>query len=334
MSTRASRLEPVKSYIASQIVPLSVLVLIVAIASILSPVFFTAVNISNLFLQVSFNMIISMGMYMAILSGGVDLSVGSMTVVCAVLVAGLMNVFEPMYGMAGLWLAILLAVLAGTSMGTVNGLVVSKLKVAPFIATLGMMSLARGIALWYTGALTIGIRDLSSFDFFSELANGRLLAVGQFAGIPIPAVIWVVFVGISFFIVRYTVLGRVMFAIGGNEEAARLSGIRTSRYRVFPYAFSGFCCGIAGVLLTSRLGIGSHMSGEGWELTSMAAVVIGGTKFGGGEGHIGGVVIGVFILGVINNIMNLMNVPAHPQLMFTGAIIIAAVVLSSVKLKR
>jgi len=317
-----SKFEPIRSYFSSQLIPLSVLFLIIVIASLLSPFFLTSANISNLLLQVAVNMVVSMGMFMVILSGGVDLSVGSILAVCGVLVAGLLRTFS-------MGTAIVLTILIGIGLGTVNGLVVSKLKVAPFIVTLGMMSFARGVAYWYTGAVSIIWSSFPNVQLFSLLGGGRVLGF-----VPIPAIIWAALAVLAFVIIRYTVFGRVLYAIGGNEESARLSGINTLRYKIFPYAYSGFCCAIAGILLTSRLGVGSPLSGVGLELDSIAAVVIGGTRLSGGEGRISGVVIGVFILGIINNILDLMNVPSHPQQMLKGAIIVAAVILSSQRMKK
>ena len=308
--------ETLKTYFSSQLIPLSVLFLIIVAASFLSPFFLTPPNISNLLLQVAVNMVVSMGMFMVILSGGVDLSVGSLLAVCGVLVAGFLQPF-------GIPLAIIFTLIIGTAFGTVNGLVVSKIKVAPFIVTLGMMSFARGFAFWYTGAVSIIWSSFPGMELFFVLGGGRV-----FGFLPIAAIVWVVVVFGAFLIIKYTTVGRVLYAIGGNEEAARLSGINTSRYKVFPYAFSGFCCAIAGILLTSRIGVGSPLSGGGLELDSIAAVVIGGTRLSGGEGNIGGVIIGVFILGIISNILDLMNVPSYPQQMLKGIIIVVAVILS------
>lgn len=312
----------VKNYLSVQAVPLLVLLVILIIASLASPVFLTRVNLENLVLQIAVNMIVSMGMFLVILTGGIDLSVGSVVAVSGVLMAGLMETMN-------LGVAMLLSVLAGAAFGLLNGWLVSVVKVAPFIVTLGMMSFARGVAYWYTKALTIICSSFPNAETFLKMGGGRAFGV-----IPIPAVFWILFVVLTAFLVKYTTLGRVTYAIGGNEEAARLSGIKTRLYKIFPYLFTGFCAGFAGVLLTSRLGVGSPASGLGLELDCVAATVIGGTSLSGGEGTVSGVVIGVFVLGIINNILDLMNVPSYPQQMLKGAIIVAAVILSSKRSKK
>lgn len=311
-----------RKYFKELMVPLIVLFLMIIVASVISPVFLSKANAQNLVVQIALNMIVSMGMFMVILTGGIDLAVGSVVAVSGVFCAGLMRDGVPT------GLAILGAAILCTFLGTLVGLIVARLGIAPFIVTLGMMSFARGIAYWYTQSAPIPWSSLPGADFFLYIGSENIL------GIPLLAFVWIFMVLVTAFVLKYTVVGRMVYCIGGNEQAVRLSGINVKAWKVFPYAFSGFCCGIGGVLLTARLGVGAPSSGTGLELDSIAAVVIGGASFSGGVGKVGGIVIGVFVLGIINNILDLMNVPAYPQMMLKGLIIVAAVVLSTLREKR
>ena len=303
-------------------IPMVVLLLIFIIATIASPTFMTVANLENLVLQIAVNMIVSMGMFMVILTGGIDLSVGSIVAVSSVLMAGLMQTMS-------FWLAICIATSVGMVFGLLNGFLVSVINVPPFISTLGVMSIARGVAYWYTGALTIICSSFPGAETFLKIGGGRIFGI-----IPIPAIIWLFFVVLTSFIARRLTVGRIAYAIGGNEEAVRLSGIKVIKYKIFPYVFTGFCAGFAGVLLTSRLGVGAPNSGIGLELDCVAATVIGGTSLSGGHGNVSCVVIGVFILGIINNTLDLLNVASYPQQILKGVIIIAAVVLALKREKK
>lgn len=305
-----------------QLIPIAVLILIIVISSIASPVFLTAANFENLLLQMAVTMIISCGMFTVLLTGGIDLSVGSVVAVSGVIVAaGLEN-----YHWA---LASIAAILVGLVLGCVNGLLISKLKVAPFITTLGMMYFARGMAYWFTKAKTILWTSFDNVATFKHLGGGRV-----FGFLPIPAVIWIVVFAITIVLVKYSKFGRICYAIGGNEEAARLSGIKTSFYKILPYAYTGLLAGLGGVVLTARLGVGAPASGDGQEMDCITAVVVGGTSLSGGSGNVVGILLGAFILAIINNILNLCNVPSYPQQMLKGVIIVAAVILSTIKEKK
>lgn len=313
-----------RSLLSAKFIPLFVLILLIVVASILSPFFFSGANFENLLLQMAVMIIISCGMFFVILSGGIDLSVGSIAGVSGVFAAGLM----PAIGWVN---SSIVAIIMGLLLGTINGLLISQLKIAPFITTLGMMNFARGVAYWYTGAQTILWTQFQNIktDVFKEIGGGLLFGL-----LPIPALIWVfIFLG-TVFLVKKTKFGRVSYAIGGNEEATRLSGINTKLYKVIPYAYCGLLSGLGGVVLTARLGVGSPASGVGLEMDCITAVVIGGTSLAGGKGHISGILIGAFILGIINNLLNLMNVPSYPQQMLKGAIIVLAVILSSLENKK
>ena len=311
----------IKNYFRTQAIPIAVLVLMIIIASFLSDAFFTAINMQNLLIQQASNMVVSLGMFACILSGGIDLSVGSNLAVASVFMASLMNT-------TNFWIALLATLAFCMVIGAVNGFIVSRLRIAPFIVTLGMTEFARGIAYWYTGSSPVSWRDAGDAAIMTFIGKGRIL------GIPVLTVIMIVIILLTMFIMRKTVVGRITYAIGGNEQAVRLSGINTLWWKMFPYIFSGFCCAIGGILMTARLGLGAPTNGEDLANDCIAAVVIGGTSFTGGKGNISGVIIGVFILGIINNLLDLMNVSSYPQMMLKGAIIVLAVVFSTIKDKN
>ena len=309
------------SYFKVQAIPLTVLLLMIVVASILSPVFFSKINFENLVVQVAHTIVVSMGMFICILTGGIDLSVGSAIALSGVLAAGFMRTMP-------VGIALLLSTLVCTMVGVLTGVIISYLRIAPFVVTLGMQSFISGVAYWYSNSSPISWRNLAGAEIISTIGSGKIL------GIPVLAIIWIVIMLITMFLMNKTLIGRFMYGIGGNEIALNLSGINIKKWLIFPYAFSGFCCGLGGILLMSRLGVGSPSSGSGLELDCIAAVVIGGTSFSGGKGIVSGVLIGAFILGIINNILDLLNVPAYPQLMLKGTIIILALILSTIREKK
>lgn len=311
----------IQRYFKEQAIPLIVLLLMAIIASFISPVFLSAPNASNLVVQVALNMIVAMGMFVVILTGGIDLSVGSVVAIAGVFAAGFMQTMPTA-------LALLATFGICIFVGAFNGLIVARLRIPPFIVTLGMMSFARGVAYWYTEAVPISWTTTKSADFMYYIGSETI------GPVPVISLIWLVMIILTFLLMRFTVVGRIMYALGGNEEAVKLSGINVARWKVVPYIFSSFCCALGGILLTARLGVGAPTSGEGLDMDAIASVVIGGVSFSGGSGNVSGVVIGVFILGIINNILDLMNVPNYPQLMLKGAIIVAAVILSTIRDKK
>jgi ribose transport system permease protein len=312
-----------KAYLKAQAIPIGVLLVMVIIGTILSPTFLTKLNLQNLFIQQASTMVASLGMFVAILSAGIDLSIGSMmavsSVFCASMLVSTNNIF----------ISILFAILICAALGTVNGIIVAKLRIAPFIVTLGMMEFARGIAYWYTNSAPVSWKTAGCAKAFAFIGKGRV-----FGSIPTLAVVMLACIIIVWFMMKKTAVGRIIYAIGGNEEAVKLSGINVSRWKIFPYTFSAICAAIAGVLLTARLGVGAPTNGADLANDCIAAVVIGGTSFTGGKGNVGGVIIGVFILGIINNLLDLMNVSSYPQMMLKGAIIVIAVVFSTIKDKN
>lgn len=293
------------------------LVLLIIILAIVSPSFFTLNNIFNVLRQVSINALIAFGMTFVILTGGIDLSVGSILALASALTAGLLaGGMDPL-------LAILIGLLAGAAMGALNGLIITKGKVAPFIATLATMTIFRGLTLVYTDGRPI--TGLSNSTLFELLGKGYL------GWIPVP-VIWMLAVYfILYFILKKTVFGRRVYAIGGNEEAAILSGIRADRVKLWVYTITGTLSALGGIILASRLNSAQPTAGVTYELDAIAAVVLGGTSLSGGRGWIFGTLIGALIIGVLNNGLNLMNVSSFYQQVVKGGVILLAVLLDRKK---
>ncbi|RXZ01443.1 ribose ABC transporter permease [Fictibacillus sp. S7] len=297
--------------------PLIGLAIILIVLSILSPQFFTLANILNVLRQVSINALIAFGLTFVILTGGIDLSVGSMLALSGAITAGLMA------GGTDPILAMLVGLAAGAVMGAINGLIITKGKVAPFIATLATMTVFRGLTLVYTDGKPItGLSDDMSFV---------LMGRGYFAGIPIPVIWMLVSFAVLWFLLKKTTFGRRTYAIGGNEEASLLSGIKVDRIKVMIYSLTGLLSAFAGIILTSRLNSAQPTAGTAYELDAIAAVVLGGTSLSGGRGWIFGTLIGALIIGVLNNGLNLLNVSSFYQQVVKGGVILLAVLLDRKK---
>jgi ribose transport system permease protein len=286
--------------------------------SIISDTFFSLSNINNILRQVSVNAIISVGMTMVILTGGIDLSVGPVMALSSTFMAGAMINGIPVFP------SVLIGLATGLAFGFLNGVLISYVKQPAFIVTLAMMEIARGIALLYTGGYPLSGLP-SSFGF---VGKGRLL------GIQVPVIIMLITYIIAFFLLNRFVFGRYVYAIGGNQEATRLSGIKVKKYMMIVYVISGFTAALSSVILTSRLMSGQPNAGSGFELDAIAAVVLGGTDMSGGRGHIFGTLLGVLMLGVLNNGLNLMGVSPYMQRVVKGIIILAAIYISSNKEKK
>ena len=286
------------------------------ISSSVSDVFCTSRNISTLLRQVSGIGIISLGMLLVILTGGIDLSVGSIVALASVLCGIFLLVSHP-------FIAIFLTITAGVLVGSLSGYLVSKQNMAPFIATLALMTIARGFGFIFSKGAPIILNESGSP--LKEFGGGYVY------GIPNPVLLMLFIFLLVFLILKYTVFGRLVVAIGSNEDAVRLSGIQVSIYKFLVYSISGGLAAIAGIISTSRTGVGSPIVGVGLELDAIAAVVIGGASLSGGKGTALNTLLGVFILGMIGNIMNLMNVPAYPQQVIKGVIIILAVLLQGIQ---
>ncbi|SDN10222.1 ribose transport system permease protein [Fictibacillus solisalsi] len=297
--------------------PLIGLAIILIVLSILSPQFFTLANILNVLRQVSINALIAFGLTFVILTGGIDLSVGSMLALSGAITAGLMA------GGTDPILAMLVGLAAGAVMGAINGLIITKGKVAPFIATLATMTVFRGLTLVYTDGKPItGLSDDMSFV---------LMGRGYFAGIPIPVIWMLASFAVLWFLLKKTTFGRRTYAIGGNEEASLLSGIKVDRIKVMIYSLTGLLSAFAGIILTSRLNSAQPTAGTAYELDAIAAVVLGGTSLSGGRGWIFGTLVGALIIGVLNNGLNLLNVSSFYQQVVKGGVILLAVLLDRKK---
>jgi ribose/xylose/arabinose/galactoside ABC-type transport system permease subunit len=290
--------------------------LLVIVMGIISPPFFNPSNIINILRQTSVNGIIAVGMTMVIITGGIDLSVGSLLALSAVIATS--------FAHPGQWPVVVpvsLGLFVGLAGGTLNGLLIAKKRIAPFIVTLGMMTAARGLALVYTNGRPV----INLSDSYNRIGGG------YWAGVPVPVWIFIAVLLIGAFVLHYTRFGRYVFAVGGNELAARVSGINTNRIKISVYALTGALAGLAGVVLSSRVMSGSASTGQGYELDAIAAVVIGGTSLSGGVGTIAGTITGALIIGVMNNGLDLMNVSSYWQQIVKGLIIVLAVMLDKKK---
>ena len=280
--------------------------------SLTVPSFFSVDNaITGIGLSAAINTIVAIGMTYVIMTGGIDLSVGSTAALSAVIGADLMQ-----RGLPPL-LAVVAALAVGGAAGLVNGLLITRVQLAPFIVTLGTMTFYRGLALSYTNGQPI----LSLPDGFKTALGGTVV------GLPIPLLVALVLVGAFTFILRYTKTGQYILAIGGNAEAVRLSGINTDRYITLTYVIAGMLAAIAALVLIAQLGAAEPILGNGWELSAIAASVVGGTSLAGGKGNVVGALLGALLLSMLQNVLTLIGVQAFYQLLATGLIIIGAMVI-------
>ena len=305
------------------------LVLLCIGLSLMSDKFLTVDNTWNVMRQISVNICISVGMTLVILTSGIDLSVGSILALCGAITAGLLkfgievpsNNLYIGFTMLG---AILVGLIAGSLLGLFNGWTITKFKVPPFVATLAMLTIARGLTmLWTKGFPISNLGD--SFDF---------IGTGWFLGIPLPVWISGIIVIIAVVITKKTVLGRYIYAIGGNEQASRLSGININKVKLMVYAIAGVLAAVGGIMVTSRLDSAQPNAGLSYELDSIAAVVIGGTSLSGGRGTIMGTVLGAIIIGVLNNGLVLLNVSPFWQQVVKGGVILLAVIIDKANSKN
>ncbi len=298
------------------------LVALCIVLTLLSDKFLTPENGWNIMRQISINVCISVGMTLVILTRGIDLSVGSILAFSGAVTAGLLkygvelpafNVFME-FTVFG---AILGGLLVGGCLGTFNGWMITRFKVPPFVATLAMLTIARGATMLWTGGFPItGLGTTFAF-----------IGTGWFLGIPMPVWIMAVLVGLAMFVTHKMVFGRYIYAVGGNESAARLSGIDIKKIKVWVYALAGILAAVGGIMLTSRLDSAQPNAGMSYELDSIAAVVIGGTSLSGGRGSIMGTVQGALIIGVLNSGLVLLNVSPFWQQIIKGFVILIAVIL-------
>jgi ribose transport system permease protein len=298
------------------------------VISLLSDKFITVTNGWNVMRQISVNICISTGMTLVVLTAGIDLSVGSVLALCGAITAGLLkNGIEIPAGNLYIGFTLLGALLAGVLTGSVlgmfNGWTITKFKVPPFVATLAMLTIARGLTMLYTKGYPI-----------SGLGNKfAFIGTGWLLGIPVPVWISVIIVLIAVVLTNKTRFGRYVYAIGGNESAARLSGININRVKIAVYALAGAFAAIGGIIVTSRLDSAQPNAGTSYELDAIAAVVIGGTSLSGGKGSVWGTVLGAVIIGVLNNGLVLLNVSPFWQQVVKGIVILVAVIIDKANSK-
>ncbi|MFZ3110684.1 MAG: ABC transporter permease [Rectinemataceae bacterium] len=309
-----------------KILAFSSLVILIVGFSLASPNFFQPNNIVAIMLATAVNGVLAVGVSFVIITGGIDLSIGTMMTLTAVMSAQvIVNWHLPLF------VGLLVAILTGVTCGGISGVMVAKLKLPPFIATLGMNMFTKGLSLILAHSKPIYFTDT---PIFSQISMGSLLNFSEEFQIPNAVLILFAVAIVGAVVLNKTTFGRYTFAIGSNEEAARLSGINTDRWKIAVYAFSGAIVGIAGILIASRLNSAQPALGQGYELDAIAAVVIGGTSMSGGEGTIIGTIIGAFIISTLTNGLRILSVPQEWQIVTTGIIIIFAVYLDILRRRK
>ena len=302
----------------SELTTVIALIILMAVITIINSNFLTANNLLNLLLQVTSNALIAFGMTFVILTGGIDLSVGSILALSSALTAGLLGSGMPVT------LAILISLILGCILGMMNGLLISYGKLAPFIVTLATMTIFRGATLVYTNGnpITKGLSDTFLFQFLGQ---------GYIVGIPFPVIIMFI---VLYVLLHKTAFGKSVYAIGGNEKAAYISGVKLNKVKIIIYSISGIMASISGLIITSRLSSAQPTAGASYEMDAIAAVVLGGTSLSGGKGRILGTLIGALIIGVLNNGLNIIGVSAFWQQVVKGVVILIAVLIDRFKVVK
>lgn len=305
----------------SELTTVIALIILMAVITTINSNFLTANNLLNLLLQVTSNALIAFGMTFVILTGGIDLSVGSILALSSALTAGLLGSGMPVT------LAILISLILGCILGMMNGLLISYGKLAPFIVTLATMTIFRGATLVYTNGnpITKGLSDTFLFQFLGQ---------GYIVGIPFPVIIMFIVFIILYVLLHKTVFGKSVYAIGGNEKAAYISGVKLNKVKIIIYSISGIMASISGLIITSRLSSAQPTAGASYEMDAIAAVVLGGTSLSGGKGRILGTLIGALIIGVLNNGLNIIGVSAFWQQVVKGVVILIAVLIDRFKVVK
>ncbi|WP_244530190.1 ABC transporter permease [Rhizobium sp. NFR07] len=313
------------------------LILVFAFFAFAAPNFLTTGNMLIISKHVALNALLAIGMTFVIIAGGIDLSVGSIVGLCA-MVAGYLVLYGIDLNFLGFGYSIqfntieicLIVLVAGIFIGWINGLLITKLNVAPFIATLGTLYVARGAALLFSDGRTFpnlaGNADYGSNTF-------RIIGSGTFLGLPVSVWIMVVVALAAAYLATRTPLGRHIYAVGGNERGAALSGVRVDRIKLFVYMFSGLCAALVGLIISSQLQASHPATGETFELNAIAAAVLGGTSMSGGRGRIGGTIVGAFVIGILADGLIMMGVSSFWQTVIKGLVIIAAVVVDQIQQK-
>lgn len=299
--------------------PLMVLLVTSIVISILEPRFLTTGNLMTILRQTSINAVIATGMTFVILVGGIDLSVGSVLGFTGAIAATMIS------GGTNIVVVILTVLILGTFIGFVNGSLITVGRLQPFIATLGTVTLLRGLLLVFSQGKPIGTGNTEGSELFNAIGRGFI------GPIPIPVYLMLAIFIIAYYMLNHTRMGRYIYSTGSNEEATMYSGIKTNRVKLFVYAASGMMASIAGVLITARLGSAQPTAGAGYELDAIAAVVLGGTSMAGGIGTITGTAIGALIIGVLNNALNIMQVSSYYQDVAKGIVILIAVLMDRKK---
>ena len=337
-TTSRTLAEPARPRVSPQVLLLRLrayiaLIVLVAIFAMLTPAFLTTGNLVILTKQVAINAILGIGMTFVILGGGIDLSVGSIVGLCGMVAGWLISdgLILPMFGVAvffKVWIVVLLTLLLGVGVGAINGLVVTRFGVTPFIATLGTLYVARGAALLLSDGATF-----PNLTGHASLGNTGFPALGSnaFLGLPYPIWMMIVLAAVGAFVARMTPFGRQVYAVGGNERAAALAGVRVPRVKLVTYLASGFCAAVVGLIITSQLAAAHPATGGTFELNAIAVVVLGGTSLSGGRGTIGGTIIGAFVIGVLFNGMVLLGVSEFWQTVIKGAVIVVAVIIDQLQ---
>ncbi|MGB9343465.1 ABC transporter permease [Trichococcus sp.] len=293
--------------------PLLALVVLVIFVTIMNPSFMSPTNLLNLLRQVSTNALIAFGMTFVIITGGIDLSVGSTLALSSALMAGMIaSGLDPVLAMG-------MGLLLGAFLGACNGVMITKGKMAPFIATLATMTIYRGLTLVYTDGNPI--TGIGNSFIFKYMGRGYLF------GIPFPVVVMLLFFGVLYVLLHKMTFGRKTFALGGNEKAAFIAGIKSDRIKIAIYSISGLMAAVAGIIITSRLNSAQPTAGNAYEMDAIASVVLGGTSLSGGRGRLVGTLIGALIIGTLNNGLNLLGVSSFYQQVVKGVVIIIAVLL-------
>lgn len=303
------------------------LILLFVVFSLASPYFFSFDNIIGIFLATAVNGLLALGATFVIVTGGIDLSVGTVMTLCSVMA----GVFITFWGLP-VPMGVLAGLATGALCGLVNGLIIAKLKMPPFVATLGMLYVAKGLSLVISGLKPI---------YFDATPAYRMLSMGSITGaiipgLEIPNAVLILFGAaiVASLILTKTILGRYTFALGSNEEATRLSGVNTDTWKIAVYTLGGLFAGLAGIVVSARINSAQPSLGQGYELDAIAAAVIGGTSLAGGEGTILGTVIGAFIISTLNNGLRILSVPQEWQIVITGVILILAVYLDIIRRQK
>ncbi len=293
------------------------LLFLIVVVSFLNPNFFTVDNLMNILRQTSVNAIIAVGMTLVILTGGIDLSVGSVLALCGAFAASLIAIEVPVL------IAIPTALFSGAALGALSGFIIAKGKVQAFIATLVTMTLLRGVTMVYTDGRPISTGFTDTADAFAWFGTGYMF------GIPVPVWLMAIVFAAVWYLLNHTRFGRYVYASGGNESATRLSGINVDKVKIGVYSICGVLAALAGIIVTSRLSSAQPTAGMGYELDAIAAVVVGGTSLLGGRGKIMGTLIGALIIGFLNNALNLLDVSSYYQMIAKAVVILLAVLVDN-----